>query len=796
MMKSIKIYLLMFCSLLAGMLVSCQSELDYQKGEPDLESCYGVYFPTQAAQKDHEFEPSEDGYKVEFKVKRLKPVGRIVVPYILESEEGMIGSELVFEDGQSETILTVSLPEDTEMGLVYKCNIVIEDPLYALKYYNDYKTSIDCSAVVLQWNRIKGSAGEEYGLWRDDFITCVMNYPTYDNTEVIVEERADKPGYFRLRNVYNPEYVRRLLEPQGMGDDIRIYEPLCNSEKNIFIDATNPEKVFIPAQRTGLDLTPVGATEVIILSLNSDNVPIEPSESIYGTYDKDKGLITFPENSILMSFLGDVFYVNTRSLFRVMLPGFKPVDYNVVYDADFTKNGEVNIDYTFGKDVRKAKYAVYEGRLNSAVVSQMAQTIRKSDDAVELTDAEGSIKVSGKSVSGVYTLVSANFADPSSDITEDDNYAGYSYLHFTYEAVGDEVDVELTAELVATNRNLEDGHTAENALESFIVGKDIEEAYVIIRSGDLTGIDEQTLIDTYFTPEIEAFMLNPVSEDVLNQINGKGYSAVTGGLAKGAEYTILVYANNGYKWQVIKSLGRTAGIYDIKTDTFSYGEHNTEIYPAPLTDFAGVYDYYAVNRLKEGATEREYVGKVSIVLITPTTASISGLLGPDGLEALVAVGKTNDNMSLLHTGESVGAPGYLNTYSYPFTYVESSSAGNVEEFYYYVMDGVIKMPVSAGYIGKYRLSGYNTIVLSATGAGNACLLGGVVEGADGSVAVAFADTEKFYFNPGITFSGIACAAFDSYFSATTKVFSAYDKPLLIPADDATRENLKKHLPKK
>ncbi len=782
----------MLCSLVAALAASCQSELDYQKGEPDLEDCYGVYFPTQEAQKDHEFEPSEDGYKVEFKVKRLKTTGRIEVPYRLESEEGMTGSELVFEDGQTETTLTVTLPEEVEMGLVYKCNVVIEDPQYALKYYNDYKTSIDCSAVVLQWNRLKGPAGEEYGLWRDDFITCVMNYPTYDNTEVIVEEREDKPGYFRLSNVYTPEYVRMLLEPQGMGDNIKIYEPLCDLERKIYIDATDPDRVYIPIQRTGLDLTSVGATEVIILSLHSDNVPIEPSESIYGTYDKEKGTITFPESGLLMSFLGDVYYVNTRSLFRVMLPGFNPVDYNVTYEADFTRNGEVNIDYTFGKDVASAKYAVYEGRLNSAVVKQMAQTVRKSDDSIELTETEGSITVSGKAESGVYTLVSANFADPASGITETDYYAGYSYLYFTYEAVGDEVDVDLKAELVATNRNIEDGYTAENSLESFIVGEDIEEAYVIIRSGDLTGIDEQTLIDTYFTPEIEAFKLTEVSDDILNQINGAGYSTVTGGLARGADYTILVYANNGYKWQVIKALGRTAGEYDITTDTFSYGENTTEIHPAPLDAFTGVYNYYAINRLKENAKEREYVGQVSIILITPTTASISGLLGPDGLKALINVGYTNDNLSLTHTGKSVGDSGYLNTYSYPFT--QTNDDGETD-YCYYVQDK-IKMPMSAGYIGNYRLYGYETIVLSATGAGNACLLAGVVEGADGSVAVAFADTEKFYFNPGITFSGIACAAFDTYFSATTKVFSAYDKPLLIPADDATREKLKRHLPKK
>ncbi len=788
------IYLFAVGLLMAGIAVSCQDELDYHAGEPDLASCYGVYFPNQEAQKDHEFEPSEEGYRIEFKVKRLKTAGEINVPYTIESKEGMSGSEIFFEDGQAETLLTVTLPENPEMGLTYRCNIVIDDPQYALKYYSDYKTSIDCSAVILKWNRLKGPNDEEYGLWRDDFITCVMNWPTYDNTELIIEERDDRPGYYRLTNIYTPEYVRALLAPQGMGDDLRIYEPLCDPAKRFYIDATNPEKVYIPVQRPGLDLTSVGATDIILLSHHSDNVPIEPSENIYGTLDKETGTITFPQNGLLMSFQGNVFYVNTRSLFRVMLPGFKPVDYSVAFDADFTDNGEVSIDYTFGKDVSRMRYAVYEGKISNAAAKELAQNVRKDNKAPELTEAEGTFKVGGMARSGVYTLVSANFEAFAATNKEADAYVGFSTLQFTYEATGDEVNVDLKAELNATNSNMEDGYTAENSLESFLVGKNIEEAYVIVKTGDLMEMDEQTIIDEYFTPDIENFTLSPVSEEILSQINGKGYTSVTGGLASGSDYTILIYASNGYRWEVIRALGRTGGEYDIKTDTFTYDKDNTEIYPAPLSAFAGKYDYYAVDVLNGGKT-REYVGTVVIRNAAAGRATLEGIFGPEGAKALKEVGRSGDDVTIVHSAGNTDESGYIRTYSYPFWYTDETNGGT--SFYNYMLDGKVPMPMAPGFIGEYRGGYGSTITMTLqSGGGDALLLAGVVGGQDGTVAVAFADTGEYYNYPGITYSGICCAAFDMYFSTTTKIFSAYDKPLLIPANETTAEKLRQYLPQK
>ena len=51
--------------------VSCQVEEQvYVPGEPELEGCYGVYFPTQEAAGSHTMDPSETP-AVEFVVKRL-----------------------------------------------------------------------------------------------------------------------------------------------------------------------------------------------------------------------------------------------------------------------------------------------------------------------------------------------------------------------------------------------------------------------------------------------------------------------------------------------------------------------------------------------------------------------------------------------------------------------------------------------------------------------------------------------------------------------------------------------------
>ena len=131
--------------------VGCVEEpIQYEKGEPDVDGCYGVYFPVQDATGAHTYDPSQDT-EIVFTVARTNTEGAITVPVTYtESHEGIFEvGELAFEDGQSETTLTVTFP-DSENGIDYKLSIGIEDPQYASKYA-DGDTFVDFSVLRVEW---------------------------------------------------------------------------------------------------------------------------------------------------------------------------------------------------------------------------------------------------------------------------------------------------------------------------------------------------------------------------------------------------------------------------------------------------------------------------------------------------------------------------------------------------------------------------------------------------------------------------------------------------------------------
>ena len=131
--------------------VGCVEEpIQYEKGEPDVDGCYGVYFPLQDATGAHTYDPSQDT-EVVFTVARTNTEGAITVPVTYtESHEGVFEvGEVAFDDGQSETTLTVTFP-NSENGIEYKLSLAVVDPQYASKYA-DGNTHVDFSVMRVQW---------------------------------------------------------------------------------------------------------------------------------------------------------------------------------------------------------------------------------------------------------------------------------------------------------------------------------------------------------------------------------------------------------------------------------------------------------------------------------------------------------------------------------------------------------------------------------------------------------------------------------------------------------------------
>ena len=130
--------------------VSCVEEYQYEKGEADLDGCYGVYFPVQEATGAHTYDPSMTTEAV-FTVARTNSEGAIEVPIdYTESHEGIFNvPSAVFADGQTETTITVTFP-NSDNGVNYELHLAINDPQYASKY-QDGDLNVDFSVLRVEW---------------------------------------------------------------------------------------------------------------------------------------------------------------------------------------------------------------------------------------------------------------------------------------------------------------------------------------------------------------------------------------------------------------------------------------------------------------------------------------------------------------------------------------------------------------------------------------------------------------------------------------------------------------------
>ncbi len=787
-MKRIYIYVLM--ALAAAAAVSCVEE---KIGMENVASdTYGVYFPSQKNTGHIEFTPigkeGEDGkvvtsYTKSFEINRLKPEGEIVVPLTVLPDDGTFTcSEVKFTEGQTKTSFVVTLSPDAELGRTYKCSISVDDPSYA-DAYSQYDAGIDFSVIVVEWKRLVGGGGEQYGRYRDDCLTAAYmginttEWKSKENTEVIFEERTDKPGYFRLTDVYSGKF----WGPNG-GIAVEDAEKYFMNPK-IIIDATDPDKVVFPYQGIGMDY---GYGEIGICSLVSEYMDdfvegFEPSDSRYGTFDKETGIIEFPVEGLLVLEGGYPYiYGNPNGLFRIVLPGFNPIDYGVTLKAGYSENGTVRVDYSFGYNVRRIKYAVYPGVLTEDLAKARARLIDEDAAAPAALETEGTLEISSLEKTGVYTLVTANYG-------EDGVMADYSFVEFSYIMSGEDVPVEVTPELIATDRNSALGFTAENSLELYVRGKDIVQAYLLVVRGDQSAAAKDELIEKFFTKNILTGQIRPLDDESLGRLNGGGLSDIFYGLTPGHAYTVMVYADNGYRKDIIIAVGRTKGEYSIVNDSFYYDpdpELSTIKAVENPEELEGEYDFYAVDLMKSG-NQREKIGTVSITVETglnsagtahvPVGIWAKGLTGSGAAEA----GLEDDSMYFPFMAEEEGTGSFIA--SCPNTYSKWDPAEQDYVPVCYLQDGMIELPLGPGCIGSYSDGTPLYCMWVADPESDALLYGGYVEGLDNTRAIAFGSSYAYYRTYGLSFSGLGLFGWDStYYLEPMRIFSAYDSLLLVP----------------
>ena len=527
---------------LSLMTVSCAPEEVYTPGEKDQEGCLGVYFPPQElAGTSLDLDPTAPT-TVTLTVARQVPDGEAVVPVEVTGDEVFEVDEISFEDGETETTFQVNF-DTAEIGTKYSLSIKITDPAFASIYSLDAQ-GISFSVTRVKWNLLTGPAGENTGLLRDDCFAPMYGISNYEGP-VTIYERDDVPGLYRCTPLYSPLFLANAFGyGPSMADQLKAAWFI--SDESTIIDATNPDKVWIPRQPLGLQLSS-GDGAISILSCCKE---AGFEGNYYGTL-KD-GVITFPKGGLAMTFSNATkdYQVNDNGLFRICLPGITPieVDYSMtLLVGESNAQGQIPFQVQMGTDLAKVKVAAFEGTLNgSQVNAKVAEITAGTVQSTEITET-GVYALSDLGSTGIYTLVAAGY-------NSDDKTVVTKASSFGYVAAGDEKPVIANVGLIVSDKYAPAGHTTMNSLEYYAYGQDVTEAYLgLYRKQDYVEQQQAVLKD---------LMKYPLTKTELAEFNSDGISDIYTGLGSGVEYVLVLYASNGYKSEVFVAEAATEGLPD------------------------------------------------------------------------------------------------------------------------------------------------------------------------------------------------------------------------------------------
>ena len=581
-------------ALLSMVLASCAQEEMHAPGELDNENCYGVYFPTQKGLGDLQIEP-DDPTTLKFIVRRTNSRGEIRVPVSISSNYQVFTvDEIVFEDGSPVSELVVHFPS-AKIAVTYECTLRIEGDEFVSKYSSN-PSHINFSVTRVKWNDVIGPNGETTGRWRDGIFPewFAVTYPNIERN-IVLQERDDMPGFYRTYDVYNADYLGTMFNAN--------VSSLCVEQNYTYIDATNPEKVWIPTFRTGVIMhADYGMMSVAsYVAENSDD--FDPSiASVYGTLKE--GVIEFPYGSLQMKLERMGWYqTNSGGLHRIILPGYKAKEYEVSVTAGVSdRHGNLPVNVTLGADITQVKLAVFEGTLTESAVAEKAEQIAKGDTQVgEITTVSKSKTVDYSfDETGMYTVVAAGL-----DIAG--NHRATEYASFGYLKAGDDANaVILSSGLICSDKYASEGLTSKNSLEIYISGKNILRQHAGLYSKEKWEANPEAV-----KKEVEQSQMTKASLDL---VNSTGLFLKQGYLTPGTEYVLVLKAYNGYREEYFISEAKTAGDWDPRLAEYDLSDVNMDLIPLTKDGYCGTYHYYA---LEGDMYSRAYLGDVTVSTAFP-----------------------------------------------------------------------------------------------------------------------------------------------------------------------------------
>ena len=564
-MKSF-IKIMSLAAILPMVLFSCKRELpQYEPGEPDVENCYGVYFPAaQEAAGSHTFDPTAQR-KVTVTVARSdkQPVidQEITVPYVLtESESGIFQvGQIVFASGQAETTVDITFDDAVE-GEKYDLTLELKDPQYVSTYTaNPTSFSMDVMVVAYQYI-LNPQTGEKclftftLTYWGETAFSYIKYYEVdgvmYCFTETLEDHIYKEP--------YKGWGFWGNAAAQGEGEiEFRIYTKDLNSDGYMFVEllpnviqynSTYSANVYMldnyyywTGYADSLDNHQASLEGLSWLDFAKQFGKANP----LGYYD-GKGGIYFYIKARGMYGIGG-WSMGTYDTFGIG-EGFIRTDYEFkAMEADYPSDGKTPIYVETGRDVAKLKYAIYPGKLKDAEVEKkVAAIVAETETSEEFTDFAydedydvnyATLYVSPEAT-GEYTFVGVGYD------AEDKYHDTYGFVKFNYISAEDED--EYTVTLSVFTEDTPARYQKLHKYDSFAIGisgEDITEAHM--------GIFNEATVTKYGTDYIYNIVKTAgkdyaLSEAQVASINADGglYDVATQLPAKTTFY-VVVWGTNG-----------------------------------------------------------------------------------------------------------------------------------------------------------------------------------------------------------------------------------------------------------
>lgn len=571
-MKKISKLLFSLVALLS-IAVACEPKVDnYVVGDPDVDGCYGVFFPAQSAAGSHAIDPA-DPTSTTFTVSRKNSSGAITVPVEVVDKSGIftVGT-LSFADGQAETTLDVSF-SSADVGVKYALELYINDPQYASKY-NDTDPWLKYDVTREKWNDLGKGTWYENGYFTFDApekVTILQNDNNKNLFRAVLTSEVDGEPYYVYSEGQDNYFEFQVLKP---GQTIR------NTK------ITQSDLVFFQTYETGYVNTSYGLTIWFMhpssfTSLNSESNFLHNKVLQYQDNGLPAGVQIAPY--YYMNGLSGWNHTQDDNIITIIFPDAVLVDYSIEAKPGLTTDGVTPIAFNLGTDVASVKYAVFDQELNVVQLERAVSQIAEGE--IEAEELDMNTKIAGIQCdqTGEYFLVAAAFA-------ADSTLQGSTTTSFTYVDSEDPRPVDVTIGLETPSARWEkDDYDSNNALEYFVYGSDLKDVKIAFYKSEY---DPQL-------PIIDGE--ESVSGDVLAIINEDIYSGIYEAEA-GTEYTMIVYATNGYESVyksatlattgegiVWKSLGNAAYTDDLVSSLFGADNVTYDVEIQELDGEEGIY---------------------------------------------------------------------------------------------------------------------------------------------------------------------------------------------------------------